>query len=128
MRQPLSSQPTYRPTDLPPTPVPPTAAPVTQGQYKDGVYTGEQVDVIYGYVRVKATVQNGKIADVTFLEFPQNRRTSQRIDAVAVPYLQQEAMQAQEANVQRFSGATLTSEGFIQSLQSHAQHRDSVAL
>ncbi len=106
------------PTDVPPTDAPlPTNLPIAQRQYKDGVYMGNQVDVVYGYVRVKATVQNGKIADVTFLEFPQDRRTSQRINAVAVPYLQQEAMQAQSANVDIISGATLTSEGFIQSLQ-----------
>jgi uncharacterized protein with FMN-binding domain len=35
-----------------------------------------------------------------------------------VPYLQQEAVQAQNANVNIVTGATLTSEGFIQSLQS----------
>lgn len=113
------------PTDIPPTDIPPTDPPVAQGQYRDGQYTGSEVDVFYGYVQVKAVVQNGKIADVQFLEFPQDRRTSQRINAVAVPYLQQEAVQAQTANVDVITGATLTSEGFIQSLRdalATAQH------
>jgi uncharacterized protein with FMN-binding domain len=69
-------------------------------------------------VQVQATVQNGKIADVQFLQYPSDRRTSQQINAFAMPYLQQEAIQAQSANVNIISGATLTSEGFAMSLQS----------
>jgi uncharacterized protein with FMN-binding domain len=103
---------------VPPTEVPPTDVPATQGQYKNGEYTGPQVDAFYGLVQVKAVVQNGQIASVDFLEFPQDRRTSQRINAVAVPYLKMEAVQAQSANVNIISGATLTSEAFMMSLQS----------
>ncbi len=99
----------------PPTAVPPTAKP--QGQYKDGTYTGPEVDAFYGYVKVQATVRSGKIASVQFLEYPNDRRTSVRINSVAVPYLQSEAIQAQSANVDIISGATLTSEAFAQSLQ-----------
>jgi uncharacterized protein with FMN-binding domain len=94
----------------------PTAVPA--GLYKDGTYTGPTVDAFYGYVQVQVVIQNGKIANVQFLQFPSDRRTSQRINSVAVPYLTQEAVQAQNANVDIVSGATLTSEGFIQSLQS----------
>ena len=86
--------------------------------YKDGTYTGSTVDVNYGLVQVQATVQNGKVAQVQFLQYPTDRRTSQRINAIAVPYLQQEAIQVQSANVDIISGATLTSEGFQMSLQS----------
>jgi uncharacterized protein with FMN-binding domain len=39
-----------------------------------------------------------------------------RINSVAVPQLQQEAVQARSANVNLVTGATLTSEGFQQSL------------
>jgi uncharacterized protein with FMN-binding domain len=94
----------------------PTAVPA--GLYKDGTYNGPTVDAFYGYVQVQVVIQNGRIANVTFLQFPSDRRTSQRINSVAVPYLQQEAVQAQNANVNIVTGATLTSEGFIQSLQS----------
>ena len=69
-------------------------------------------------MQVQATVQNGKIAQVQFLQYPTDRRTSQQINAIAVPDLQQEAIQAQSANVDIISGATLTSEGFQMSLQS----------
>ncbi len=96
----------------------PTSGPSSPSGYKDGTYTGQTVDVNYGLVEVQATVRNGKIAGVQFLQFPNDRRTSQQINAIAMPYLQQEAIQAQSANVDIVSGATLTSEGFQMSLQS----------
>jgi uncharacterized protein with FMN-binding domain len=71
---------------------------------------------------VKAVIQNGQIASVKFLEFPSDRRTSQRINAVAVPYLTSEALQAQSANVDIISGATLTSQAFAESLQAALQN------
>jgi uncharacterized protein with FMN-binding domain len=95
----------------------PTAAAIAKGQYRDGTYTGPNIDAFYGYVQVKATVRNGKLSDVQFVKFPNDRRTSVRINAVAVPYLQSEAIKAQSANVDFISGATLTSEAFAQSLQ-----------
>jgi uncharacterized protein with FMN-binding domain len=94
-----------------------TTIPKPKGQFKDGSFTGPEVDAFYGWVRVKAVVQNGRITDVQFLEYPSDRRTSVRINTVAVPYLQREAISAQSANVNFISGATLTSEAFAESLQ-----------
>jgi len=84
--------------------------------YADGVYNGPTVNVYYGLVSVQATVKNGSIVDVQFLQYPNDRRTSIRINSFAMPYLQQETIQAQTANVNLISGATLTSEGFVMSL------------
>lgn len=89
-----------------------------QGLYNDGAYTGDVTDAYYGMVQVKAVIQGGKITDVQFLDYPHDRRTSQRINEIAMPYLKTEAIQAQNANVNIISGATLTSEAFMQSLQS----------
>ncbi len=100
------------PTDVPAVPV------VANGQYKDGQYTGTSANAYYGEVQVKAIIQGGKITDVQFLSWPSDRRTSQRINAQAMPYLTTEAVQAQSAQVDIISGATLTSEAFIASLQS----------
>ncbi len=103
-----------------PAPIPATgatAAPTASSGYKDGTYTGQSVDVNWGLVQVQATVQRGKIANVQFLQYPNERDTSVRINSFAVPQLEQEAIQAQSANVDIVSGATLTSEGFQQSLQ-----------
>ncbi|MBA3946784.1 MAG: FMN-binding protein [Herpetosiphonaceae bacterium] len=102
------------PTD---TPAPTTAPQVAGSQYKDGEYTGSVADAYYGNLQVKAVIQKGKIANVEFLDYPHDRRTSQRINSQAMPYLQEEAIQVQNANVDIISGATLTSQAFVESLQ-----------
>ncbi len=97
----------------------PTPAPsaTSSGRYKDGTYTGSEADAYYGLVQVQAVVQNGQITDVSFLEYPNHRRTSVEINDQAMPWLQQEAIQAQSAQVDLISGATLTSQAFVESLQ-----------
>ena len=91
--------------------------PASSGQYKDGTYTGLTANAFYGQVQVRVAIANGKITSVTFLNYPQDRRTSARINSYAVPQLESEAIQAQSAKVDIVSGATLTSEAFMQSLQ-----------
>jgi uncharacterized protein with FMN-binding domain len=97
-----------------------STAPQTasSGQYRDGTYTGLSANAFYGQVQVRVAIANGRITSVTFLNYPQDRRTSARINSFAVPQLQSEAIQAQSANVDVVSGATLTSEAFMQSMQS----------
>ena len=99
-----------------PTPTAQPSAAHNIGLYKDGTYTGPQVDAYYGLVEVQVKVQNGKIVNVQFLQYPSDRRTSVRINTIAMPYLQQEALQVQSAHVNIISGATFTSEGFAMSL------------
>ena len=89
--------------------------------YKDGSYTGSEEDAYYGLVQVQVNIQAGNIQSVQFLQYPSDRRTSQQINSIAMPYLQQEAIQAQSAQVDIISGATLTSEGFQMSLQTALQ-------
>jgi uncharacterized protein with FMN-binding domain len=90
----------------------------TPGQtlYKDGSYTGSVADAQWGNVQVQAVIQNGKITNVTFLQYPNERDRSVRINSYADPQLVSEALQAQSANVDVVTGATDTSEAFIQSL------------
>jgi uncharacterized protein with FMN-binding domain len=114
--------PTQTPTQNPtqtntPSPVA-TPPPVTKpkGQYVDGTYTGSAADAYYGTVQVKATIQGGKLTDVTFLQYPNDRSTSRYINSQAMPQLKSEAIQAQSANVSGVSGASDTSQAFIQSL------------
>jgi uncharacterized protein with FMN-binding domain len=104
----------------------PTTAPTANASvYKSGTYQGQPVDAYYGLVQVQVNIQGGAIKSVDVLQYPSDRRTSQQINSIAVPYLQQEAVQAQSANIDIVSGATLTSEGFAMSLQSalQAAHR-----
>jgi uncharacterized protein with FMN-binding domain len=98
-----------------------TPAPTLATAYKNGTYQGQPVDAYYGLVQVQVSIQGGSIKDVQFLQYPNDRRTSQRINSIAIPYLQQEAIQAQSAQVDIISGATLTSEGFVLSLRSALQ-------
>ncbi len=90
----------------------------TVTNYKDGEYTGDAVDAYYGNVQVKAVIRGGKITDVQFLDYPQDRRNSININTRAMPNLKTEVIQAQSASVDIVSGATQTSKAFIQSLQS----------
>jgi uncharacterized protein with FMN-binding domain len=100
-----------------PTPVP-IPIPKPTGQYADGTYTGDPTDAYYGTIQVQATVQNGKLTDVQFLQHPNDRNTSIRINNRAMPILRQEAISAQSANVNIVSGATDSSGAFRQSLAS----------
>jgi uncharacterized protein with FMN-binding domain len=115
-------------TTLGPTPRPvqttaPTQPPATvsNGRYKNGTYTGSAADAFYGNIQVQVTIIGGQIADVQFLQYPSDRRTSIEINSQAMPLLKQEAIQAQSAQVDGVSGATASSGAFIQSLQSALQ-------
>lgn len=88
----------------------------SKAKYKDGEYIGPVVDAYYGNIQVKAVIKNGLISDVIFLQYPNDRNTSIRINTDAIPYLRQEAIQAQSASVDIVTGATQSSEGFIKSL------------
>jgi len=88
------------------------------GLYKDGTYTGSVADAYYGNVQVDAIVSGGKITSVKFLQYPNTHSYSVDLNHQAMPYLQQEAIQAQNSNVQIISGATYTSQAFVQSLSS----------
>lgn len=101
-----------------PKPIPVPAPVKPQGKYRDGQYTGDSVFVYYGNVQVQAIVQNGALSNVVVLDYPQDRGTSVSINSRAMPELVREAVQAQSANVNTISGATDSSGGFRQSLDS----------
>ncbi len=102
-----------------------TAPPVTTTgssiTYKNGTYTGSVADAFYGNIQVQVTITSGRISDVQFLQYPRDRQTSIDINSQAMPYLKQEAIQAQSAQVSGVTGATATSQAFIQSLSSALQ-------
>lgn len=87
-----------------------------KGLYADGSYTGSVADAYYGLVQVRATISGGKLTDVQFLQYPNDRSTSREINSQAMPLLKQEAIAAQSARVDGVSGATDTSAAFVESL------------
>ncbi|MFZ3043520.1 MAG: FMN-binding protein [Minisyncoccia bacterium] len=119
--QPVVAQNTATPTSTPPTSGQPAAQPTAPkpiGQYTDGSYTGSSADAYYGTVQVQAIIQGGRIADVKFLQYPNDRSNSRLINNQAMPLLIQEAIQVQSAQVDGVSGATFTTDAFKQSLAS----------
>jgi uncharacterized protein with FMN-binding domain len=58
-----------------------------------------------------------KIVKVTVPQYPNHTDRSVYINQTALPYLIQETLQAQNANIQMVSGASDSSYAFIQSLQ-----------
>ena len=111
-----SAQQQSAPTSQTNTTVATTPADKPKGQFTDGTYTGSSENAFYGMVQVRATVSGGKLTDVTFLTYPNDRSTSRMINDQAMPILSQEAIAAQSAQVDGVSGATDTSNAFVQSL------------
>ena len=63
------------------------------------------------------TVAGGKITDVQAVVYPQDNPRDQEINAYALPVLHDEVIDAQSAQIDAVSGATVTSDGYITSLQ-----------
>jgi uncharacterized protein with FMN-binding domain len=83
-----------------------------------GTATGDAIDTQYGPVQVRVTVKDGKITDIQGLVLTGNDPRSAQISASAEPTLKQEALSRQSADIDAVSGATFTSAGYAQSLQS----------
>ena len=81
-------------------------------------YTGDSVDTRWGPVQVQITVTDGKITAAEAVVYPTENHRDVEINSYAVPALNDEAVQAQSASIDMVSGATVTSEGYLSSLQS----------
>ena len=80
--------------------------------------TGDAADTRYGPVQVQVTIAGGTITDVSVVEYPSESGKDQQINARALPILVQETLDAQSSSIDMVSGATYTSEGYVESLQS----------
>jgi uncharacterized protein with FMN-binding domain len=83
----------------------------------NGTYNGSVAQTRWGPVQVVITVSGGKITAVDVPTYPTANGRDQQINAYAVPILKRETMAAQSARIDTVSGATVTSRGYIQSLQ-----------
>jgi uncharacterized protein with FMN-binding domain len=111
--------PTLRPAvgaTAPPTGAP--APPSSTGPSPSGTFTGDVIDTRYGNVQVAVVLQAGQIVDVQELQMPSDRRLSAQISQEAGPLLRSEVLQVQSADIYGVSGASYTSYGFYESLQS----------
>jgi uncharacterized protein with FMN-binding domain len=115
---------TSGPGSPPPSPAaharPKGTAPAQPGRTRTA--TGPAVNYNYGVLSVSVTVSGSKLTKVGIASIDDGgMQRSQFIDEQAIPILEQEAMQAQSANIQGVSGASYTSAGFQQSLQAALQ-------
>lgn len=83
-----------------------------------GTFTGDSVDTRWGPVQVQITVSSGKITAVQAVVYPSDNPRDVEINNQALPILADEAVKAQSSQIDTVSGATVTSDGYISSLQS----------
>jgi uncharacterized protein with FMN-binding domain len=83
-----------------------------------GTVTGDSVQTRWGPVQVRITLKDGKITESTAVVYPSDNPRDQEINSYALPELRRETLAAQSAQIDSVSGATYTSDGYRQSLQS----------
>jgi uncharacterized protein with FMN-binding domain len=111
--KPHDGSPLQAPTPTP-TPTPGDSTPGTA----TGTFTGDTIDTPYGPVQVAVTLDHGRLTDVRVLQTPSDNARDRQIAAYAVPQLTREALAAQSAHIDSVSGASYTSAGYVDSLQS----------
>jgi uncharacterized protein with FMN-binding domain len=80
--------------------------------------TGSVVSYAYGQLSVTVTEGGSRVTDVEMASLNESDSRSVEIDDQAIPQLRQEVLSAQSAHIDGVSGATYTSQAYIQSLQS----------
>jgi uncharacterized protein with FMN-binding domain len=81
------------------------------------VVNGTVSQTRWGPVQVRATISGGRLTDVTALQYPQGNQRDAEINSYALPALHDAVIAAQSAHVDAISGATVTSDGYLTSLQ-----------
>jgi uncharacterized protein with FMN-binding domain len=87
------------------------------GTAAGGSYDGSVAQTRWGPIQVRITVAGGKITDVSALTYPDGNHRDEEINAYALPILHDEVVQAQSADIDTVSGATVTTDGYRESLQ-----------
>src|SRR5215472_4297310 len=90
----------------------------TAGSAAIRTVTGTVANTQYGPMQVQVTLMEQRITKVTVLQQTNVGARSEQIDSTAIPQLTSETLTAQSARIDAVSGASYTSAGYIQSLQS----------
>ena len=80
--------------------------------------TGTVADTSYGPMQVQIVLTGQRITKVNVLQQTDSGQESSQIDSFSIPKLTSETLTVQSARIDTVSGATATSQGYIQSLQS----------
>ena len=114
---------TLAPTPTPITPtVPVTTAQTTTsptGNQCDGdVVASPSANFRFGVIQLQTTfTKSNVLCKVIVLQYPNDRRTSIAINNFALPIYDQEAVQANSANIRAVSGATYSWQAYVAALQ-----------
>jgi FMN-binding domain len=90
----------------------------SSGSSTSTTLTGGVASTEWGPVQVQLTMSGDTITKVTVLQQPSGNGKDAEINSYALPILISETEQAGTAQIAMVSGATVTSTGYIQSLQS----------
>ncbi|MEU8514682.1 FMN-binding protein [Kitasatospora sp. NPDC048722] len=115
--KPISSDPTGLAGNGPTSAAGP-AATASAGAGATRSITGDAVDTRYGPVQVRVTLSGSKITRIDVVQYPSESGRDRSINSYALPVLNKEAIAAQSADIDVVSGASYTSDGYTQSLQS----------
>jgi uncharacterized protein with FMN-binding domain len=113
-----SANPASTTTGAPPDPAATPSSTTASSAASSATYTGSAITTRYGVVQVKITVSGKTITNVGFAQLTAFDGRSQRINSDAAPILLQETLSAQGSHIDSVSGASYTSDGYVQSLQS----------
>ncbi|NKQ56708.1 FMN-binding protein [Amycolatopsis sp. K13G38] len=94
-----------------------SASPSGSSTQDTKTVTGPVAQTRWGPVQVQLTVSAGKITAVNVVQYPDNNPRDEEINSYALPILVQDTLKAQSDKIDMISGATVTSEGYLQSLQ-----------
>ena len=81
------------------------------------VVNGSVAQTRWGPVQVQVTITASRITDVAAIVFPNGNDRDAEINSYALPQLRQQVLDAQSAQIDGVSGATVTSDGYRESLQ-----------
>ena len=93
-------------------------APQNASAAIDGTFTGAVSNTQFGPVQVQIDIVAGKIIAARALQLPSATQKDIELNKLAVPYLIQETIKANGADIQGVGGASYTSQGWYESLVS----------
>jgi uncharacterized protein with FMN-binding domain len=111
------------PTPAAPTPSAPTPSAAAPTAPAVATIEGDSVGTPYGNVQVQVSFSGSKITRIKVLQVPRESGRDAEIADYSVPILNREVLDSQSAQVDSVSGATYTSEGYLQSVQSAIDKR-----
>lgn len=101
-----------------PAPTATTTAPSKTGSAaKTQTVNGTVAQTQWGPVQVQVKISGGKITDAQAVIYPSGNGRDHEINSYALPRLHEQVLQAQSAKIDGVSGATVTSDGYRESLQ-----------